>query len=194
MVLDFQPVFQRTITLAEFAAQYNNSDLADALNAYVDLTLQVIGSVSDLEATFIPSDLDADDPYATDEADRHIGWSLVHLVTHVTASAEEAAAFSSILARGIAIGGRLRSERDWRQVTSCALAVARLEECRRICLGYLASWPEPPDLATVRILPENATWPAPNASVSFLFGLMHWHTHIAQFQKTMAQVRLQLAA
>src|SRR5258708_31685287 len=140
MLINFQPVYNKEKTLGDLASQYSNADLHAALNSYVDFTIQIINSVSDEQALYIPFDPGANDPYATTEAERHVGWSLVHLVMHVTASAEEAAAFSSILARGIAIGGRLRSERDWRYVATCAEAVARLEECRRICLAYPGTW------------------------------------------------------
>jgi hypothetical protein len=189
MLIDFQPVFKKEKTLIELANEYSHADLGAALNSYVNFTHQVISEVSDEQATHIPVDSNADDPYATTEADRHLGWSLVHLVMHVTATAEEAAAFSSILARGIAIGGRLRSERNWREVTTCAEAVARLEECRRMCLAYLATWPDRPDLTTVRIMPQNLSWMKPNAPVSFLAGLLHWHRHIEQFQHVAEQAR-----
>ncbi len=183
MLINFQPVYNKEKTLGDLASQYSNADLHAALNSYVDFTIQIINSVSDEQALYIPPDPDANDPYATTEAEHHVGWSLVHLVMHVTASAEEAAAFSSILARGIAIGGRLRSERDWRQVTTCAEAVARLEECRRMCLAYLGTWPDQPDLTTVRIMPENMSWMKPNAPIQFLAGLMHWQAHVEQFQQ-----------
>jgi hypothetical protein len=189
MFIDFQPVFKKEKSLIDLANKYSHADLGAGLNSYVDFTLQIINGVGDEQATYIPFDPHADDPHATTEADRHLGWSLVHLVMHVTATAEEAAAFSSILARGIAIGGRLRSERDWREVTTCAEAVARLEECRRMCLAYLATWPDRPDLTTVRIMPENMSWMKPNAPISFLAGLMHWHKHIEQFQQVADQSR-----
>src|SRR5260221_2729128 len=150
MLLTSQPVYNKEKPLGDLASQYSNADLHAALNSYVDFTIQIINSVSDEQAIYIPPDPDANDPYATTEAEHHVGWSLVHLVMHVTASAEEAAAFSSILARGIAIGGRLRSERDWRQVTTCAEAVGRFEECRRMFLALLSHWPDQPDLITER--------------------------------------------
>jgi len=190
MLIDFQPVFNKEKTLIDLANEYGHAELGDALSSYVDFTLQIINGVSDEQATSIPLDLHADDPHATTEADRHLGWSLIHLVMHVTATAEEAAAFSSILARGIAIGGRLRSERNWREVTTCAETVARLEECRRMCLAYLATWPDRPDLSTVRIMPENLNWMRPNAPISFLAGLMHWHKHIEQFRQVAEQARV----
>jgi hypothetical protein len=190
MLSDFQPVFTREKSLHDLANTYSHDDLCSGLNSYVDHTIQVIRNVSDEQATFVPPDPEADDPYAVNEEERHIGWSLIHLVMHVTASAEEAAAFSSILARGIAVGGRLRSERDWRQLTTCGDALARLEECRRMCLAYLAAWPDQPDLVTVRIMPENMSWMKPNAQVSFLFGLMHWHKHLDQFQEVARQAAI----
>jgi hypothetical protein len=186
MLINFQPVYNKDKTLGDLASQYSNLDLREALNSYVDFTLQIIHSVTDEQAIYIPPDPDANDPYATTELERHVGWSLVHLVMHVTASAEEAAAFSSILARGIAIGGRLRSERDWRRVTTCAEAVARLEEWRRMGIAYLGTWPDQADLTTARIMPENMSWMKPNAPTQFLAGLMHWSAHIEQFQKVTA--------
>jgi hypothetical protein len=183
MLINFQPVINKEKTIADFASEFSHADLGDALNSYVDFTINIINSVTDEQASFIPHDPDANDQYAATEAEQHVGWNLIHLVMHATASAEEAAAFSSILARGITIGGRLRSERDWRQVTTRAEAIARLEECRRICHAYLATWPHQPDLTTLRIMPEHLSWMKSNAPISFLGGLMHWQNHIEQFQK-----------
>ncbi len=187
MLIDFQPVFIKEKTLIDLANEYSQADLGAALNSYIDFTLRIINDVSDEQAAYIPVDPDADDPHAALEADRHVGWSLIHLVMHVTATVEEAAAFSSILARGIPIGGRLRTERNWREVTTCAEAIAQLEECRRMCSAYLATWPDRPDLTARRIMPEDFKWPGPNASASFLAGLMHWHKHIEQFQQVAEQ-------
>lgn len=190
MLINFEPVYKKEMTLGDLAAQFDNARLREALNNYVDFTIQIVNSLSDEQAIYIPSDPTADDPYAASEVERHIGWSLVHLVMHVTASAEEAAAFSSILARGVSIGGRLRYEQDWRYVTTCTEAVARLEECRRICLSYLATWPDQPHLDTIRVMPEHMSWMKPNAPISFLAGLMHWNAHVEQLQKAAEQIEL----
>src|SRR5258706_1984114 len=189
MLINFQSVFNKEITFSDLAEQYSNADLREALNSYVDFTVQIFNDISDEQALYVPNDPHADDPYAVSEEDHHVGWNLVHLVMHVTASAEEAASFSSILARGIEIGGRLRTERDWRRVTTCADTVARLEECRRICLAYLGTWPDQPDLDTRRIMPEHISWMKPNAPTQFLAGLLHWHAHVEQFQKVAEQAR-----
>jgi hypothetical protein len=58
-----------------------------------------------------------------------------------------------------------------------------------MCLAYLATWPDRPDLSTVRIMPENLNWMKPNAPISFLAGLMHWHKHIEQFRQIAEQAR-----
>ena len=183
MLINFIPIFKKEKTLAELASEYTHPRLAEALNSYVDTTLQIIHGLSDLEIAAILPDSEADDPQAADEADRHVGWNLAHQALHITASMEEAAAFSSIQARGIPIGGRLRSEQNWRQVTTGAEVVARLKESRRMCLAYLDTWPDQPNLAVSRVMPEDAKWPGPNATMSFLVGLMHWHRHFEQLQR-----------
>jgi hypothetical protein len=182
MLIDFQPLFKREILPIDFAMKYGPEDLRTAIHNYVNTTLEIISSVPDAQLFQIPEDPEADDPHAI-EAERHQGWSLAHLVLHVTASFEEGAAFSSLLARGIVIGGRLRYEQDWHLVNTSTEVVARLEECRRIGLAYLDSWPDQPHLETLRIMPEKLNWMKVNGPTAFLNGLMHWHKHLEQFQK-----------
>ena len=52
----------------------------DAIRAFVM-------PATDQEAIYVPHDPDAHDPYAV-EGEERIGWSLAHLVVHVTASSE----------------------------------------------------------------------------------------------------------
>lgn len=186
MLVQFETIHNKEQTLGDLAGQCGVSDLRETLNSYVERTVGIIGGLTDQQVILIPYDPAADDPYAASKEERHVGWSLAHVVLHVTASAEEAAAFSSILARGIAIGGRLRHECDWRQITKTAELVSRLEECRRICLAYLSTWPDEPDLETTRVMPENISWMKANAPLCFLFGLMHWHSHMEQLQRAAA--------
>lgn len=188
MLIDFEPVIQRQRTLFDFANRFGPPELKDMIAGYVAFTRQVIEGVNDEQLLQIPEDLQADDPFAAAEEDRHIGWSLAHLVLHVTASAEEGAAFSSILARGITIGGRLRYEDDWRQVRSRAEVLERLEECQRMCLAYLETWPARPHLETLRILSGKLSGMKVNALTSYVWGLYHWHQHVEQFKKVAEQV------
>lgn len=188
MLIDFQPLFKREILPIDFAMNYSLGDLRAGICSYIDCTLQIIGSVPDALLFQIPDDPEADDPHAS-EIERHQGWSLAHQVLHVTASFEEGAAFSSILARGVVIGGRLRYEQDWHLVNTRLEIIARLEECRRIGLAYLDTWPNQPHLETLRIMPEKLNWMKVNAPTTFLHGLMHWHKHLEQFQKVADQMK-----
>lgn len=195
MLIDFTPLKEKTLQWPDFAASYDLPKLRAAINGYIDATLDIIGDATDAQLTFEPRDSAADDPYAPEE-DRKIGWSVAHLVLHVTASLEEGAAFGSILARGISIGGRLRYEPDWRTVTTRAQVIERLEECRRMCLAYLDTWPNPPHLNVNREMPED--WikilGQRNAPASVLGGLRHWDDHMTQFRDAMAQAHAAINA
>jgi hypothetical protein len=116
---------------------------------------------------------------------------VAHLIAHVTASSEEGAAVSSILARGIdyPFEPRLRAEADWTTLTTTAACVQRLEESRRIRQGYLSAWPDQPRLDTQRALPAGfAERVGPmNAIGSCLLGLVHEAGQFAQLREIIAQ-------
>src|SRR5690606_23614590 len=117
-------------------------------------------------------------------------WSIAHLVAHVTASSEEGAAFSSLLARGIPVRERPRYETPWREITTKAHCIQRLEESRRMRLAYLASWPDKPFLNVYQQeLSERflAKFGEKNAPAAFLFGLMHEVGHYDQFTEVKRQ-------
>ncbi|MDX2078136.1 MAG: DinB family protein [bacterium] len=185
MQLDFTPVRNNDIKLADFAKDITVDDLRQWTNASIDIILNIIADCDDADITFDPIDPLADDPYAK-EGEEKIGWSLAHLVVHVTASSEESAAFASILARGIPYPKepRLRYETEWKTVTTKAQCVQRLEESRRIRLGYLATFPDAPFLDVTREMSENFVnkFGEYNAIVAFLMGLMHEDAHFAQFR------------
>jgi hypothetical protein len=109
----------------------------------------------------------------------------------VTSSSEEWVTYSSILARGIAYPAepRLRYETDWRTLTTVAQVVQRLEESRRMRLGYLAAWPDQPDLEMRRDLSPRfiERFGEFNAPASFLFGLYHEWQHFDQIKDVRAQ-------
>ena len=127
-----------------------------------------------------------------------IGWSLAHLVVHVTATSEEAAAYSSWLARGIPTPRepRPRYETNWHTVTTKEQVLQRLEESRRIRLAYLDTWPDQPHLDAYRELSERALERLGqlNATAAFLNGLKHEVGHYAQFHEVARQARDAAAA
>lgn len=190
MLIDFSPVERGDVKMLEFSKQFSVADLKAATNASIDTILEIIRDMSDAQMTFLPLDPDADDPHAV-EGEEKIGWSLAHLVVHVTASAEEGAAFSSILARGIPYPKepRLRYETNWHTVTTKAQAAQRLEESRRIRLAYLDTWPDAPQLDVYRESSERSLekYGHMNASASFLSSLKHEWGHFAQFREVRRQ-------
>jgi hypothetical protein len=109
-------------------------------------------------------------------------------VLHATASAEEAAAQSSSLARGLVPEGRSRYEADWRTVSTIAQLRNRLYDSRHMRHAFLNAWPEDPHLDTTytpipRLGPLDATG-------RYILGLMHDDAHLAQLQEIMRQARV----
>jgi hypothetical protein len=189
MHIDFTAVDAREKKLADLAKCVTRDDLYIASNESIDRLLALIEALSDADITFVPSDAGADDPYAI-QGEEHIGWSLAHLVAHVTASSEEGAAFSSILARGYPLSERPRYETPWKEITTRDQCIQRLEESRRIRNGYLATWPDVPHLDVYRAGMsgrfEEYTGKL-NAIGCFLLGLRHEIGHFPQFEEVMGQ-------
>jgi hypothetical protein len=190
--IDFSPVQSGDVKMLEFSRQFATADLRAATNASINTILDIINGMSDEQMTFLPYDPEANDPHAV-PGEEHIGWSLAHLVVHVTASSEENAAFSSILARGIPYPKepRLRYETNWHTVTTKGQCIQRLEESRRIRLAYLDTWPDEPFLDVYREQSERAIEKVGymNAPAVFLNGLKHEWGHFDQFREVARQAR-----
>jgi hypothetical protein len=192
-MIDFSRVDNKEIKMAALAETVTIDDLRQATNESIDFLISIIEDATDEEIAFIPDDPVAHDPHADTEKLKHIGWSLAHLVLHVTASAEEGATFSSILSRGIVVGGRLRYEPDWQdpKYNTREACIQRLEESRRIRLACLDTWPDEPYLDVYRDMSERfeAATGKLNAPANFLFGLKHEIGHYEQFKETRRQAR-----
>lgn len=190
MRIDFKLVEKRELTLLQLSARYSVDDLRVATNDSLHIILGVIADLNDADVIFNPIDPDAHDPYAA-PGEETIGWNIAHLVAHVTASSEEWAAYSSILARGIPYPAepRLRYETTWRAILTKAQCIQRLEESRRIRLAYLDTWPDEPHLHVYRQLSPRFVerFGQMNAPAAFLFGLMHEINHHDQFREVTRQ-------
>jgi hypothetical protein len=190
MMIDFGPVQRGEIKMLEFAHPFTPADLRETTHHSLDTIRHLIAGKSDAQVTFLPHDPNADDPYAK-PGEEHIGWSLAHLVAHVTASSEEWATYSAILARGIPYPAepRLRYETEWTHITSTMQTLQRLEESRRMRLAYLDAWPDQPDLTMLRGLSPRYVekFGQMNATAAFLFGLMHEVGHHEQFREVARQ-------
>jgi hypothetical protein len=141
----------------------------------------------DADVTFEPADPLADDPYAEPGHEQSMGWTVGHVVAHLTATLEESAALAAELARGVPYHGRSRSEVEWRAVRTVAACRARLAESRRMCLAAFGVWPDAPDFANTYVPWEGA--PTFDATAAYLLGLRHAVAHIAQIADALAQAR-----
>ena len=188
MLIDFSPVEQNNMTLFEFASQLTIDELRAATNSSIDAMLEIIRDLDDTDVVFDPVDPDAHDPFAV-EGEENIGWSIAHIIAHVTASSEENAAISSNLARGFPTSERPRYETPWRNITTKAQCVQRLEESRRMRLAYLDAWPDQPFLDIMRNVSEGFTakFGPMNAPTAFLFGLKHEIGHLDQLRNVAQQ-------
>ena len=187
-MLDFTPVRNKELTMAQLTARLTPADLRGLTNEMVDTMLGMISECTDANVTFVPDDPDAYDSAAATEAELHIPWTLGHLVVHCTASSEEAAAIAAELARGVPHrGGRSRSEVHWTTITTVAQCRERLEESWRMRLASLDMWPDQPHLENT-YLPREGAEPT-NAVMRFVNGLRHDDSHLEQIAKVVAQAR-----
>ncbi len=189
-MINFDALLNSEQTYAELAATVSQADLQPASDAQIDRMLALLDGLSDADVTFDPVDTDANDPYAA-AGEETIGWSLAHLIAHVTASSEEGAAFSSVLARGVALTERPRYETPWRDLDTHAKCIQRLEESRRIRNAYLMTWPDTPHLDVQREGMSDGFLKflggKLNAVGCFVLGLGHEAGHLAQMEAVRAQ-------
>jgi hypothetical protein len=182
--------FPANMKLADLQADFNREDLIFFTNSMIDTMLELVREVPDLFVTFMPDDPQADDPWAASEDEKAIAWTLGHVIVHTTASSEERAAHGSMLARGTQIKGRNRYEVPWETVTTTAQIVARLEESRRMRLGFLDTWPDAPQLDNIYDQKSYVDAYGPlNAVGMTLMGLKHDSEHLPQISEIVRQAQ-----
>ena len=187
-MLDFQSVREKKISLVELTANLTVEDLHRLTDVMVDTMLQLIADTVDQDVIFTPVDPEADDPYASETGEASLAWTLGHVIVHATASAEEAAAQTSELARGVVYEGRSRYEVDWHTVTGIDQLRHRLEESRRMRHAFLNTWPDEPHLETSVTADYPGAKPR-NAIQRYVGGLGHDDAHLAQIAEIMRQAR-----
>ena len=196
-MIDFSPMRDGETSYLEYAEQENitAADLKQCSDESVDFLLSLTDGLNDADIVFNPEDPEAHDPFAV-EGEESIGWTFGHLIAHVTASSEEGAALSSLLARGIAASERPRYETPWREIATVAQARQRLEESRRMRNAYLETWPDVPFLDVYRAISERfvAKFGNMNAPAAFLFGLSHEVGHYDQIKDVRQQALAARAA
>ena len=189
-MIDFSPMRDGDLSFMDFSARENigPDELRALSDESLDYLLGLLEDLNDADIVYEPEDPNADDPFAV-EGEEEIGWNLGHLIAHVTASSEEGAALSSLLARGIPASERPRYETPWRDVTTVAQVRQRLVESRRMRNSYLQTWPDAPLLNIVRDVSERFTarFGEMNAPAAFLFALSHEVGHYEQIAEVKRQ-------
>lgn len=187
-MLNFQAARDNDISFEALTNGLNPQDLVKLTNEMVDTVLSSITDCVDADVIYEPSDPEADDPYAASPEEVDIPWNLGHVIVHITASAEEAAAIASELARGVEYHGRSRYEVPWQQMTTIEGCRQRLEESRKMRLASIRLWPEKHHLEIVyQVWPEG---PTVNAVGRFVLGLMHDDNHLGQIDEIVRQARM----
>ncbi len=189
-MIDFTPMRDGEISFMDYATreQLGPTQLRALSDESLDMLLSQLEGLTDADVVYEPEDPDAKDPFAV-AGEEEIGWNFGHLIAHVTASSEEGAALSSLLARGVPAAERPRYETPWRDMQTVAQVRQRLEESRRMRNAYLETWPQAPLLDTVRVVSERFTarFGQMNAPAAFLFGLSHEVGHYAQIEEVRRQ-------
>jgi DinB family protein len=181
-MLDFSGVKNRTTTFADLTKGLTKADLRRLTDEMIDTQLSIISDATDAGVVMIPVDANANDTYGKAE-DKDLAWTLGHVVVHVTASSEESAAISSVLARGLKMDDRSRYETPWETVTTVAQLRQRLEESRRMRHAFLETWPDQPDLE----MAQQLSFGTFNAVSRFVVGLYHDTDHLEQMREIMRQ-------
>jgi hypothetical protein len=187
-MLDFTRVRSREKTIAQLAAGLTIADLHKLTDEMVDTLLGLIAGASDADVVFQPVDAAAKDTFAATDVEVNMPWTLGHVIVHATASAEEAAALSSQLARGVPVSARSRYEVPWQTATAARQLHRRLEESRRMRHAFLNAWPDEPHLELTFL----ASYPGAtevNAVGRYVQGLSHDDAHIGQIREIMRQAR-----
>ncbi len=138
-MLDFSSVFSGEQRYSDVVGGITTSDLPRLSNEILDAVEERLNGLTDGDVTYVSRDPTPDDPEAN-------GWTIGHVVVHLTAGLEESAALGATLARGVEIEGRSRYEMPSQSVTTVQQVRDRLAESRRMVLGYLGVWPDAPHL------------------------------------------------
>lgn len=192
-MLDFTPVRERKMTVADLARPLSRTDLTRLTHEMIDTMLGYIDEATDADVVFTPIDPKANDSEAATEAEKGMSWTLGHLIVHATASSEEAAFVAAEMARGVPVHGRSRYETPWKSVITIAQCRARLEESRRMRLAALSVWPDAPHYE-ITLEPPFPGAGVRNCKGRFVGGLAHDDAHLEQMKDVVRQAKAARAA
>ena len=184
-MIDFSPITNNKMNWTRFGAQYTKEDLVCQADWLTNEILDLIADATDEDVVFEPEDPDAHDPYTENPDEVAMGWSLGHIIAHITASNEDSAFLAAELARGVTMEfRRSRYEVHWEDITTIDHVRQRLLESQRIICSSLEMWPDTPHLDNyyktdrgLKITPV----------VRFLLGQNHAASHLEQIKDVLEQ-------
>lgn len=176
--LDPAAVFSGKQSYAEAVRDVSYSDLYAYTDELYNEIEAIIADATDAAVSFVPRD-----PASKEGEER--GWTLGHVIAHLTATNEGAAAGAAMMARGVVLEQRLRYEVDWETITSGEQVRERVRESHRMCRAFLDAWPRVAHLE-VEATPIPQLGPM-NAIGSYVLGFLHAQTHLEQLREIMRQ-------
>lgn len=177
---DFVAVVENRLPYGDLRGRFGRDDLAGLTEAMFADLAGAVADAADEEIGFVPVDPTPDDPRAA-------GWTVGHVVTHLTAIFEESAAQAATLARGVAVTGPARAEVPWETLRTAALVRGRLRESGRMCLAYLAAWPDEANLELTMV--QVPRFGPMDAVGRHLLGIVHASAHLPQIREILRQAR-----
>lgn len=181
MNINLEAVRTGQVSYADLMRTIGHTDLYEMSNELFDAIEAVLTQATDAAILFVPRDAEASEQ-------NEQGWTLSHVIAHLTATAEGTAATAAMLARGVEVKERLRYETPWEQLSTLQMVQARLRESRRICRAFLDAWPDEPHLdLTLTMIPLLG----PMDAVGFhALGIAHGQAHLDQMRETIRQFNM----
>jgi hypothetical protein len=176
--LDFSRVFRGEATFDDL---FGGLALADVRRETADLYDRLQAGVFDC--------VDADVSFVAQDtaAAEGEGWTIGHLIAHITATCEESAFLGAEMARGVPFHGRSCYEVPWESLVTIEQVRERIADSRRMCLACLEVWPSTADLdQTIEVWPDG---PIVNAAGRHAVGLAHGFGHLPQLEEICRQAK-----
>ena len=176
--LDRTAIFSGQQSYADALRDVRYSDLYIYTEEIYNEIAAIIANANDAAVTFVPRD-----PAA--EGGDEQGWTLGHVIAHLTATSEEAASAAAMMARGVNLEQRLRYEVPWETITSAEQVRERVQESHRMSRALLGAWPDAPHLEVeLTFIPQLGPM---NAIGRYVLGLFHAQSHLEQLREIMRQ-------
>jgi hypothetical protein len=178
MNINLEAVLRGQMSYADLVRTIRHADLYTMTDELFDELESILVKATDGAVLFVPRD-----SAATDQSEQ--GWTVSHVVAHLTATIEESAAVAAMFARGVQFEARLRYETPWENLSTQQMVLARLHESHRMCRAFLDAWPDEPhfDVTATRI----PLFGPMDAVGMYVLGFVHGQGHIEQLRETIQQ-------